>query len=156
MSFFTKKTRDNRQGRRGSIRVTIWYLLCHFFPVTVLEKVVDLGNLVPRKYLGCKKIFSPNPVLLSKIKNCVANPVLLEFRLMKGKFFFKLGVNVQMLNFYYFKISLYICISSIAKSFQSQSSPFSITSTDAELPEEVIENGEDWLKIFWYARNTDV
>ena len=66
-----------------------------------LEKVVEPGNLVPRKYLGCKKIFSPNPVLLSKIKTCVANPALLEFRLMKGKFhFLKLGVNVQMLNIY--------------------------------------------------------
>ena len=43
-----------------------------------LEKVVEPGNLVPRNYLGCKKIFSRNPVLLSKIKSCVANPALLE------------------------------------------------------------------------------
>ena len=32
-----------------------------------LEKGVDPGILDPRKYLGCKKVFSPNPALLSKI-----------------------------------------------------------------------------------------
>ena len=41
-----------------------------------LQKVVHPGNLVPRKYLGSKKIFSPNPVLLTKINTFVANPAL--------------------------------------------------------------------------------
>ena len=45
---------------------------------TDLEKVVDPGNLVPRKYLGCRKIFSPNPALWLKIKSCVANRALLD------------------------------------------------------------------------------
>ena len=30
------------------------------------QKVVDTGILDPRKYLGCKKIYGPNPALLSK------------------------------------------------------------------------------------------
>ena len=45
-------------------RILSHQLLLHQFPD--LEKVVEPGNLVPRKYSGCKKIFSPNPALCRK------------------------------------------------------------------------------------------
>ena len=65
-------------GERENKEIWIIILAPLVHKLPDLQKVVDPGNLVPRKYSGCKKIFSPDPALLSKIKSFAANPALLN------------------------------------------------------------------------------